>query len=353
MPHVVNDGAQLEATALQLLRSVPGVVAVDTEFPVGDGRRVDGIIQFSDRRLAVVFEVKRHANAAAAWQLIDQARQLGREAYRYILIAGDTTAGARALLTEHGIGLIDGLGNAHIELPGLLLHTERGGRKTGAAVRTAAPRLTGKAGVVAQALLLEPQRTWKVADVARTAQVSVGLAHRVLARLEAENVLASEGSGPQRVRRVLNPTVLLDLWAEETAAERPHRTLAYVVARTPEARLKDVAANIGFMGEDYAVTGAAAATLLAPFVTAIPTLEVWLPSRLSTEDLLRAARAEQADEGANVVLLQAKGDTGLAFTRQHGDVWIANVFRLYADLRRDPRRGREQADHLREELIGF
>jgi hypothetical protein len=35
------------------------------------------------------------------------------------------------------------------------------------------------------------------------------------------------------------------------------------------------------------------------------------------------------------------------------DVWVANPFRLFVDLRRDPRRGREQADHLREETIGF
>jgi hypothetical protein len=117
--------------------------------------------------------------------------------------------------------------------------------------------------------------------------------------------------------------------------------------------LRDLAANVGFMKVNYAVTGAAAATLVAPFVTAIPTIEVWLPSRLSTEDVLRAVRAEPVDEGANVVVLQAKGDPGLAFARRHGDVSIANVFRLYADLRRDPRRGREQAAHLREEVIGF
>ncbi|HEX8768533.1 MAG TPA: hypothetical protein VF714_09195, partial [Jatrophihabitans sp.] len=89
---------------------MPGVQAVETEVPVRNNRRIDGIIWFSDRRAPVVFEVKRHANAAAAWQLIDYARHLGEDAYGYILIAGDSTAEARALLAEHGIGLIDGLG---------------------------------------------------------------------------------------------------------------------------------------------------------------------------------------------------------------------------------------------------
>jgi hypothetical protein len=34
-------------------------------------------------------------------------------------------------------------------------------------------------------------------------------------------------------------------------------------------------------------------------------------------------------------------------------VWLANRFRVYVDLRSDPQRGAEQADHLRREAIGF
>ncbi|HEV2886743.1 MAG TPA: type IV toxin-antitoxin system AbiEi family antitoxin [Jatrophihabitans sp.] len=185
------------------------------------------------------------------------------------------------------------------------------------------------------------------------ADVSAGLAHRVLARLETESLMTAEGMGPQRFRRVVNPTALLDLWAEETVAERPHRMLAHVVARTSERRMRNLAQNLEFMETPYAITGASAAALLAPLVTAIPTTEVWLPAKLLTDDALAAARAEPVTEGANVVLLQAKGDAPLAFARRHEDVMIVNVFRLYADLRRDPRRGREQADNLRREVIGF
>jgi hypothetical protein len=58
-------------------------------------------------------------------------------------------------------------------------------------------------------------------------------------------------------------------------------------------------------------------------------------------------------DGHNVEFLQAKDDTPLAFREQAAGVWVASRFRVYADLRRDPRRGREQADHLRQEVIGF
>ena len=353
MPLAVNQGDQLEATALQLLRNVPGVQAVETEVRVGHDRRVDGVIRFQGNRIPVIFEVKRHANVAAAWQLIDHARHLGTGTYAYVLIAGETTVEARKLLADHGIGLIDGLGNAHVELPGILVHIEQSVRRTPKQDRTGTPRLAGKAGVVAQALLREPQRAWKVADAAQIARVSTGLAHRVLARLESEDVMTAKGTGPQRVRHVANPTVLLDLWAEETQAEKRRRALGYVVGRTPEDRLLHIVGLLNFAGIPYAVTGAAAATRTAPLITAIPIMEVWLPAARPTNDLFEAVDAQPVTEGANLVLLQAKDDTALAFTRTQDGVEIVNVFRLYADLRRDPRRGREQADNLRQEVIGF
>ena len=53
------------------------------------------------------------------------------------------------------------------------------------------------------------------------------------------------------------------------------------------------------------------------------------------------------------MFLQAKDDAPLAFREPVDGLWLANCFRLYADLRRDPRRGREQAEHLRREVIGI
>lgn len=344
---------QFEVEALELLRSVPGVTAVETEVPIGSGSRVEGIVHFAGTDAHVVFEIKRHVNAAAAWQLVEYAKRLAVEGNRYVLVAGDTTKEARALLVEHGIGLVDGLGNAHVELPGLLLHIEQQPRKIVRPHRPAAPRLAGKAGAVAQAILLDPHRDWKVADVAAIADVSPALAHRVLARLEAEDVMTAEGKGPALVRRVPNPAALLDLWAEETTDGQARRIPAYLLAQTPDRRLKELAKNLDAQGIDYAVTGAAAATLIAPFVTAVPTTDVWVRPGILTADLLQAAGAEPVDDGANVVFLQAKDNTPLAFRQRNSKAWIVNVFRLYADLRRDPRRGREQADNLRKEAIGF
>ena len=343
-----QPAAQLEAQALRILREVPGldVVAEPGEGPF----RPDFLVTFSGARAPVAIEVKRHANAATAWQLLHDAE--AHPDRPLLLVADETTEEARRILTEHGIGVVDGLGNAHLELPGLLVHLEARRRPRRQVSDLPPTRLRGKAGVAAQALLLDTERPWRVDDLAKVAGISKGLAHRVLARLAVNGVLRAEGTGPNRVRHVTNPTALLDLWAEESI-DKATRTPGYVLAQTPQLLTATLATNLDRCGFDYALTGAAAASRVAPFITAVPVVDVWVTERTAPKDLFECVHADPAPDGNNVVFLQQRGDAPLAFREKLADVWLANLFRIYADLRRDPRRGREQADNLRKEVIGL
>lgn len=335
----------LQAEALRILRQIPGVQALAE--PKGYVGKPDFVLHFAGRRQKVLVEVKSRANAATARQLVATAAAHPR--HPLILIAGETTAEAREILDEKGIGVIDGLGNAHLALPGLLLHIQ-GDRPW--RVKQPATRLRGKAGVVAQALLLDHKQPWQIDELAQRADVSVGLVHRIMKRLEDEGVMVAEGTGPQRVRRIPNPAALLDLWAEEVE-DKPRRTLAHLLAQTPRALIEELGANLTRARIDHALTGAAAAMRLAPFVTAVPVAEVWVNATAASEDLYDGAHVDLVTEGHNVVFLQAKDDAPLAFREKVENLWLANRFRIYADLRRDPRRGREQADNFRREVIGF
>lgn len=93
--------------------------------------------------------------------------------------------------------------------------------------------------------------------------------------------------------------------------------------------------------------------MVAPFVTAVPIVELWVAGKTDPAEVLKAIEADPVRDGENVVTLQQKGDTQLAFREEVSGTSVVNRFRLYVDLRNDPRRGREQADHLREEVIGF
>jgi hypothetical protein len=348
---IVKIKGPFQQDALRILREIPDV-EVEVEPALPGGRRPDFVIRAGDATYVIEVKTQRATNAAAARQVAEDASHLPG-AIPVLLVAKTTTEEARKILQESGVAVIDGLGNMRVELPGLFLRVE--GRR-GPAVGTPdhpPVKLTGKAGVAAQAILRDPLRRWRVRDLAEEAAVSVGLAHRVLARLEREQLVDIEGAGPKRTRRVTNATALLDLWAEETRDRGIKQLRAFRLARDPMTQAQTLSQVLTEAKIEHAVTGAAGAARLAPFITAIPVTDIWISETVGLDDVAAAASADVVNDGQNIILKQAMGDEPLAFRQKVEDVWTANSFRLFYDLRHDPRRGREQADRLREEVIGF
>lgn len=347
MAETVKIEGRVETEALLILERNPGF-EVDP-LRSNNAAEADIAIRFADQRRPVAVHYKQRLNTASAWQFVHHAQSAPE--IPLMVVAEESTAESRVILARHGIGVVDGLGNAHVELPGLLLHIEAKARSRSSKKRRPV-RLRGKSGVVAQALMLQPNREWKIKNLANEANISEGLVHRVLTRLEDENLIATEGAGPYTTRHVVDPGALLDLWAEEESDEL-HRTLGFVLAQTPRQLIEKLSVTLGGEGIEYALTGAAAASLIAPFITAVPLVELWVTMQLLPENFLDLVGGEPVDEGANVAILQQKADTPLAFRERIGSTWVSNRLRIYVDLVRDPRRGREQADHLRAQVIDF
>jgi hypothetical protein len=342
----VKIAGALDPETLRILRALPGVAAEVAEPP---DPRIDAVLYAAGGGHPLVVAARRRVHAGAARLLVEEADR-APDGVRVVVVASQTTAAARQLLEDHGIGVVDGDGNAHIALPGVVVHVE--GRSAASKHDRTHARLSGRAGVVAQTLLLGRGEAWKVTDLAERAGVSVGLAHRVLKRLEDERIVRAEGAGPGRVRHVDKAGALLDLWAEEQL-DRPLRTRAYLLAQTTRQTIDGLAAGLDAVGVPYALTGPAGASLVAPFASAIPVVDVWVPAAEAPSQLCQAAGAEVVDAGHNLMFLQASDDSPLLFRRRVDGRCVANPFRLYVDLVRTPQRGREQAAHLRAEAIGF
>lgn len=342
----LNIGQQLEAEALRVLRAIPDLT-VTTEPGGRLGGRIDAIIRHADQETEVAVEVKRRVDVATAHHVIHLAREtLDRP---LLLIASETTAGARRVLADNDIAYIDGLGNARLELPGLILRLAGSHKPSPTRIRST---LSGKSGLVAQTLLLEPQREWHVKDVVEMVDVSVGLVHRVMTRLEEVGVLETAGTGPKRIRTVVNPSALLDLWDEEQV-DQPTRTLAYRLSHTSRDLIEAIEDWLETAGIAHAFTGAAGASVVAPLATSVPVVEVWVDAAIPESALIDPPAINRVSEGHNIVFLQERDNAPLEFRVDSDGVCVANLFRIYHDLRQDPRRGPTQAEHLRERLIGF
>ena len=187
--------------------------------------------------------------------------------------------------------------------------------------------------------------------MAERAGVSTALAHRVFSRLERVTVLASDGRGPRKTRRVASPGALLDLWAEEAVEPKERRTPAYALMRGDGARA--VSSRLADRELPHAVTGVAAAARRVAFLTSVLVTEVRVTAARTPAEVAAAVDARLVEEGANIVFVQGSDDAELRFRREVDGVWLAAETRVYLDALRDPRRGAEQAREYRSQVFGF
>ena len=307
-------------------------------------------LEVDGRTRTVTLVVKRSIDAAAARSIVERpGRKRGNPS---IVVAETVTEGARRTLEAGGLGYVDGHGNAHIRLPGVFVHTV-GNPISRAEAKPSPTRLSGKAGLVAQALLLDPDREWQITELVARCEVSAGLVHRVLARLETAGVVSVRGTGPTKRRRLGHPTALLDLWVEEDEEPRTRATPVFVLPGRDRTLGSQCSERLASRSILHAVTGIAAAATLAPALTSVPVSQLRLGAQVDVDEILVALSARQVTEGANVVLLQPPTDAELLFRQCPHDTWLAANTRIYLDALRDPRRGAEQAATFREAVLGF
>lgn len=333
----------MERWARDAIDALPGLRAAITP---SAALTVDG------KRLPVWIELKRIIDAGSAHVVADQARQLRVPA---IVVAESITASARQYLEEAGIGYVDARGNAHVRAPGVLVHVAVSSEERTSTRLEGPVRLSGKAGLVAQVLLLElPGRQWRIAELAEaTHGVSVGLIHKVLSRLEVVGIVVSEGSGPRRRRRLTRPAALLDLLAEEDQERRVRRFPAYVYSPLPGSIGGMCSMRLETADVEHAITGVAAASLAVSVLTTVPVTEIRIAAASDAAAAISALSARPVEQGANCVLIQAPTDTELVLRRRERDTWLAAPTRIYLDALHDPRRGEEQAQAYRRAVLAL
>ncbi len=214
--------------------------------------------------------------------------------------------------------------------------------------------LGGAAGGVALALLSDPRRDWKVTDLAAEGCASLGAAQNTVVALEAAGLLERTGRGPATRRRVTDPAGLLDMYARDAVADRKVTARGFLLNNGAEETMRTVAQHLtnGGHGVQAYFTGVAAAQIVAPHITAVRAFEAWVATPHRADVVLSAMGAMPADEGANLVVLRGRKGVLVGSEYDRG-VHRVSLFRIYADALADPARGEEQAEHLRETVIGF
>ncbi len=312
-------------------------------------------VKIKGQNAALVIEAKSSGYPrdvmSAAWQLAALQDQTWPHPLIPIVAAPSISESSRSILRDDRIGYWDSGGSLYLELPWALYWTDRpvpriGGRKHIDIFR-------GNATQVLHAMLVQPERQWHVQDLAASAEVSKSTAHQVLVNLEEQLWVEKRGKGPQTVRRLIEPGALLDAWAERHRLDEYQQSRFHRWTRHPTDLVRSIAQACERLDSDYALTLASGAQFVAPYATDPGRLTLLVPESLPLADFSSAAELKPVDEGENVVLFRTKQATPLMFRQRANDFWIASDIQLYLDLWAWPQRGKEQAQHLRQEQIGF
>lgn len=353
MADSLNELEHRAAEALRaLLNQVPAISSTDVALEVQGGDWHADIlarVNAGDRRHVLVCEVKssgqpRHVRMALL-QLRNYVAHYGAEAIP-IFIAPYLSPEAQSLCREQGVGFLDLEGNARLVFDGVFIERLVPG-KPAADRRELRSIFKPKSAQVLRVLLRDPRRSWRVADLAAAADVSLGHISNVrLALLDREWA----GIGPDGLF-LTAPDLLLDAWRD--AYEPPAgKRLGFYTTLHGGAFEEAARAALAVANKSGAAMFASfsAGHWLAPY--ARTGSQYFYADEAGADALQQVLKLSSAAKGENVLLTRLE-DRGLfrdAIEPAPGIVCTSQV-QTYLDLAAAGERGREAADHLRRERL--
>jgi len=274
-----------------------------------------------------------------------------------VAVAPRFSPGAIRVLLDAGANWADSAGEIRIVQPPILIRSFANGSRSVTTFPTERVLRWNRSLIdIVEWLLQEPSTPKGVTEVARATGWSATLVSRGLRTLQRHGWLTSTGSGPNLKRTVSNAGSLLEAWSAGVAARPPRTRQGHVLMPSPASFIREEIATL-LDRAPYALTGWAAASILAPYSGTIPSVQVYVESvslAMLWQRWLDSPNPplRPVDEGANVILLEA-GAHLLRHVAEHEGLQLASSPRIYADLLPLGGRALDAAAHLREAAIGF
>jgi len=206
---------------------------------------------------------------------------------------------------------------------------------------------SSKASRILRVLLVNPKKEWSILNLAEETGTAYGHTYRLIKTMLKLGLCRKTETN--RVK-VSNPGELLSRWAAYYDFNLLNETKAYYsMERELDSLLRKLPPN----GEDdlkYALTLHVGASLIAPYVR--PTsLHIYIESE--EESIMKRLGLQPTELGGNVYLVKPYDEGVFYGVQEVRGVCVVSSVQLYVDLYNYPARGREAAEHLRKEGIGF
>jgi hypothetical protein len=297
-----------------------------------------------------VIEAKPNSHAesiaSATESVSSAARTVSKKAIPLVAVPFMGELGER-LCRDRGVGYVDLSGNAHIEAPGLRIHVT--GRPN-QYVRRGRPSsvFAPKSARIARILLLDPQQWWRQSDLADTADVGPGYVSHICKRLEQDRLIERDENRAVRPR---DPDILLDAWQAQYDFRRHEIREGHVSVRSGEELVRRVIEACDETRFRYALTGLAAAWLLAPYA-GYRLVAVYI-TKAPSNKLLSTLKWHDEPKGANLLLVRPNDEDVFHGAELIKGISCVSPVQAYLDLQAMPERAEEAAERLRREHLGW
>ncbi len=251
-----------------------------------------------------------------------------------------------ALLKRNGFGYLDLSGNCYMSFGNVLIQKE-GKPNLRPSNRPLKSLFAPRATRVVRALLVDPQHAWRLEEVAKTADVSLGHAHNVVKRLEQ---LSWVGRDEHQRIQLTRAGDLLDGWVDSYSYRLNRMETYFSPERVTRRLLGDIASAAHAESLQYAFTLHSGASLVAPNVR-LPAIHCYVEG--NAVSIAKTLGLRPGDGEGNVYLMTPYDGGVFHAPLEKGGVVVVSLPQLYADLYHYERRGREQAAYLRREAMGY
>lgn len=317
---------------------------------VGPG--VDAVLTLVDpldRSFRLSVEVKSRVTPA------DFVRQLGwyEERGPWLIVASRIGPRSRELFDEAEISWLEPGGDCRIVVGAIVIDrtcpdrrgtpaTKAGSLTAGALIvpeerRYVANPFKGKALRLVRWLLIKPERSWRLQDMADAADASIGFVSRTFATLERDAYLERSAEGT----RLTDRNALLDAWASSDA---PADQISERVSLLPGPEAIIGAIKSLDAPPRYAATAEAAADQIAPFAR-FSRVDLYVDDPAQWDERLELTPVPR---GGNLALIVPPDEGVFDGAAPANGINVVSRPQLYVDLKRRGGPASEAADFMRD-----
>jgi len=324
-----------------------GVAAADTN--QRQDRRApaaDAVIEIAGTTFVVDYKSSGSTApiSVALEQVLAHATAIGPRAVPLVAVPFMGPVGRRRC-EDAEVAWLDLSGNARIVAPGIRVLIEGQPNRFKSRGRPSSA-FAPKSSRISRWLLMHADHPVKQRDLSQETDMDEGFTSRIVSRLEAENFILRGKGGEISLR---DPDLLLDAW-RETYDFAMHQVIeGHLAARSGEEAMRLLAGGLRGQGVRYAATGLAAAWLLTKF-SGFRLAAMYVAERPASETLESLGFREE-ERGANVWLVVPKDEGVFQGADERDGITCVHPVQAYLDLKDQPERAKEAADHLRAELL--